>query len=76
MLGSVVSGVPGAGAALIGYRWGFPLVAVGSVATAVLVEPLTAIVATLLYFDLRIRQEGFDLQIMARDIGGGGAPAT
>jgi hypothetical protein len=73
MLAGVVGGVPGVAAALIGYRWGFPLVALGNVATAVLVAPLTAIVATLIYFDLRIRQEGFDLQIMARDLGTGGA---
>ncbi len=74
MLGSVVSGVPTAAAGLIGYRWGFPLLAVGSTASAVLVQPLTAIVATLLYFDLRIRQEGFDLQVMARGVSIGGAP--
>jgi hypothetical protein len=67
-LSSVVSGVPSILALVIGYRWGFPLVALGSTATAVLVEPLSAIVATLVYFDLRIRQEGFDLQIMARDL--------
>jgi len=69
LLSSVVGGLPGVLAAIIGYRWGFPLVALGNVATAVLVAPLTAIIATLVYFDLRIRQEGFDLQIMARDLG-------
>jgi len=73
MLGSVVSGVPSVLASLIGYRWGFPLLAVGSTASAVLVAPMTAIVATLVYFDLRIRQEGFDLQIMAREVRPGGA---
>lgn len=60
-------------AALIGYRWGFPLLALGNAATAVLVTPLTSVVATLVYFDLRIRQEGLDLQIIARDLGTGGA---
>jgi hypothetical protein len=64
-LGFIVGGVPQLAAALIGYKWGFPLLALGGIATAVLVEPLTAIVATLLYFDLRIRREGFDLQMMA-----------
>lgn len=71
ILSSIVGGVFGFGAAVIGYRWGFPLVAIGNTATAVLVEPLTAIIATLIYFDLRIRQEGFDLQVMARDLGAG-----
>lgn len=76
LLSTVVGGVPSALAAVIGYRWGFPLLAVASVATAVLVEPLTAIIATLVYFDLRIRQEAFDLQIMARDLGSGAAVAS
>ena len=76
MLNNIVAGVPGGLAGLIGYRWGFPLLAIGSTASAVLVEPLSAIVATLVYFDLRIRQEGFDLQVMARDHGPGGPPAT
>jgi len=75
MLSNVVSGVPSVAASLIGYRWGFPLLAVGSTAAAVLVEPLVAIVATLVYFDQRIRQEGLDLQIMARGDLRGAAPA-
>jgi len=74
-LSSVVGGVPAILGALIGYRWGFPLIAIGNMATEVLVAPLTAIIATLVYFDLRIRQEGFDLQIMARDLGTGGVAA-
>jgi len=73
VLANIMSGVPGVAAAIVGYRWGFPLVALGNIATAVLVQPLSAIVATLLYFDLRIRQEGFDLQVMAQDFGTGGA---
>jgi hypothetical protein len=75
LLSSMISGVPSTIAAFVGYRWGFPLVALGNIGSAVLVEPLTAIIATLLYFDLRIRQEGFDLQIMARDLGSGATPA-
>jgi hypothetical protein len=75
-LANIVSGVPSFLAVVVGYKWGFPLVAIGNVATVVLVQPLTAIVATLVYFDLRIRQEGFDLQIMARDLGTRGAPAA
>lgn len=74
ILSSMVSGVPSTLAGLIGYRWGFPLLAVGTTASAVLVGPLSAIVATLVYFDLRIRQEGFDLQVMARGVSTGGAP--
>jgi hypothetical protein len=35
----------------------------------VLVSPVVSVVATLLYYDLRIRKEGFDLEIMARELG-------
>jgi len=35
-----------------------------------LIYPLVAVVTTLLYYDLRIRKEGFDLEVMAREIGG------
>jgi len=31
--------------------------------------PLTAAVLTVLYFDLRVRKEGFDLQLLARGVG-------
>lgn len=47
------------------------LVALGSVLAAVVTTPLSANAQTLLYYDGRIRKEGFDLQMMANDIGGG-----
>jgi hypothetical protein len=61
---------------LIGLRWGFILVAAGSILPALVVSPFVSIVATLVYFDGRIRHEGFDLQIIARDLGYGAAPAS
>jgi len=72
-LGGMVGGVPAIAAGLIGYRWGFPLLALGGVATAVFVGPISAIVATLVYFDLRIRREGFDLEVMAANTSAHGA---
>lgn len=33
------------------------------------IYPLLSIVSTLLYYDLRIRKEGFDLEVMSRDLG-------
>ena len=36
------------------------------------IYPLLAVVSTLLYYDLRIRKEGFDLEVMSRELG---APA-
>ena len=38
------------------------------------IYPLLAVVSTLLYYDLRIRKEGFDLEIMSRELGGVPAP--
>ena len=47
----------------------------------VAIYPLIATVTTLLYYDLRVRKEGFDLEVMARELGGtvmdpGAMPAT
>jgi len=56
---------------LIGLRWGFLLIAVGSILPALVASPFVSIVATLVYFDGRIRHEGFDLQMIARDLGHG-----
>jgi hypothetical protein len=35
----------------------------------VAIYPLLATVATLLYYDLRVRKEGFDLEVMSRELG-------
>ena len=37
---------------------------------------LTPIMATLLYYDARIRNEGYDIELMARTVGGVAAPAS
>jgi uncharacterized membrane protein HdeD (DUF308 family) len=37
-----------------------------------LVYPITGVVTTLLYYDIRVRREGFDLELLAREA----APAT
>jgi hypothetical protein len=71
ILGNIVGGVPNLVALLIGLRWGWILLAVGSSMTALLVTPLVAIVATLQYFDARIRTEGFDLQVIAAGLAAG-----
>lgn len=38
------------------------------------IYPLMSVVSTLLYYDLRIRKEGFDLEIMSRELGEAPAP--
>jgi hypothetical protein len=40
-----------------------------SIISAVLVTPFTASVIAVVYFDLRVRKEGFDLALLARTIG-------
>ena len=42
---------------------------VGSTVAAALTTPFSAAFVTVLYFDLRVRKEGFDLQLLAQRIG-------
>jgi len=50
-------------------RSGWVLRAIGASAAGVITRPFAAIVGVLLYFDTRIRKEGMDLDLMARDLG-------
>jgi hypothetical protein len=70
-VGSVLGGIPSFMALVVGLKWGWPLLAVGSILSGLVSTPLIAIVATLVYYDGRIRQEGLDLQIMAADLARG-----
>jgi hypothetical protein len=72
-LGNLLGGIPTAIATLFGGTFAWLWVALGSVLSALVTAPITAIVDTLLYFDGRIRNEGFDLQVMAQDLHGTGA---
>ena len=45
-------------------------ITLGGILSNALTLPLQAAVLTVLYFDLRVRNEGFDLQLLARDMGG------
>lgn len=42
-------------------------------AWTILVYPIVAVIATLLYYDARIRKEGFDIAVMAAELGEGDA---
>ena len=44
-----------------------------SLAGQVLVMPISAAAFILLYYDLRIRKEGFDLEMLAKDLASRGA---
>jgi len=73
ILGSVLSTPFSVMALLVGFHTGWILLGVGAVLSALVSRPIVAIVATLLYFDARIRTEGFDLQVMAGNLVGPGA---
>jgi hypothetical protein len=69
VLGQVLGVVPTFAGLIVGLEWGWILIAVGAILTALVTTPIVAIVATLQYFDARIRFEGFDLQVIAAEIG-------
>lgn len=48
--------------------------AIGQTASSALTTPLSAAVLTVLYFDLRVRKEGFDLELLARRLGDNDPP--
>lgn len=67
-IGSALGFVPQIAAYIIGLEWGWLLLAAGSIIAGIVTTPFVAIVSTLVYFDGRIRWEGFDLAIMAGDM--------
>ena len=73
-LGNILAGPFSIAALAVGYRWGWILAAVGAILPALVTTPFVSILATLVYFDLRIRNEGFDLQMIAAELARG-APA-
>lgn len=77
VLGSVIGFVPNVIGQVVGGSYAWLVVAVGTILSQLAAVPLTAIVATLIYFDGRIRTEGFDLQLLSRELGarGVGSPA-
>ena len=54
---------------------GMILMQLGSFLANVLVAPVSTIGFALFYYDLRVRKEAFDLQVMMQAIGGAPAPA-
>jgi hypothetical protein len=73
-LGNILAGPFSVAALAVGYRWGWILAAIGAILPALITTPFVSILATLVYFDLRIRNEGFDLQMIAAELARG-APA-
>jgi len=48
---------------------GWPLRALSGAAASIVTRPFIAIITVLLYFDCRIRKEGMDIDVAARDLG-------
>jgi hypothetical protein len=74
LLSSIIGGALGAVfVALFGAIGGSTLEYIGqglgSIISAVITTPASAAVIAVLYFDLRVRKEGFDLELLARSVG-------
>lgn len=70
---SLLSAIPAGIAAFsgdegTGFIIGLVISTIISVASQVILAPLTYVAWTLLYYDLRVRKEGFDLELLAREL--------
>ncbi len=65
---SALGFVPSFVALFFGLEYGWIILAVGGILASLVSAPIVAIAATLIYFDLRIRFEGFDLQVIAAEL--------
>lgn len=71
VIAAIVSGIISLPGELVMQALGpdaWPISALVSVLATVLVTPFGMLVVVLLYFDLRIRREGFDIEVMAREL--------
>ncbi len=69
VLGGIIGGIAGASGDIS--EAGFAVVVtLVNVISLVLTYPLIAAVTTVIYYDLRVRNEGFDLQLLAQGVGG------
>ena len=68
LLGLALSALPQGLAAAIGLERGWPLLALGAIAAELIVLPFVAASTVLLYLDLRVRTEGFDIEMAAVDV--------
>jgi hypothetical protein len=75
LVGGALSFVPSVIGLFLGLEYGWIVLAAGSILASLVSGPIVAIAATLIYFDLRIRTEGFDLQIIATELSRQGARA-
>lgn len=65
LIDRILGFVPGLAAVFIGFHWGWLIIAVSAVVQSFVTVSIITIVATLVYLDNRIRQEGLDIEVMA-----------
>jgi hypothetical protein len=68
ILGYALGGLPQLAAATWGFDIAWPLLAAGNILGAIISTPFVAGATVLLYLDLRIRTEGLDLEMSAREL--------
>src|SRR5207247_9362817 len=56
--------------------WAQAVTAFGSFVTQSILGPITTIAITLVYYDERVRKEGFDLEHMMQALDGAGLPSS
>jgi hypothetical protein len=75
---NILASLIGGGVALLLHgqvRTGLLIVQIVSAIASICLATLPPIMSTLLYYDARIRNEGYDIELMARSVGGAAAPA-
>jgi hypothetical protein len=68
LLSIALGGLPEVLVSVFGYDLTWPLLAAGNVLGAVISTPFVAAATVLLYLDLRIRTEGLDIEMSAREL--------
>jgi hypothetical protein len=68
-VGAAIITIPTQFAAVALGPGGWPVAALGSALATVLITPFSSLIVVLLYFDMRIRKEGFDIEVMAQELG-------
>lgn len=70
VIGNAFGGIPSFVGGLFPFEaWGRALAALGTALQAIITTPITALVTLMLYFDARIRVEGFDLEVRTGALG-------
>jgi hypothetical protein len=68
LLGLALASLPQAVAVYLDSESAWPLLALGSIVSQVVTTPFVAAATVLLYLDLRVRTEGLDLELAAREV--------